>query len=38
MNMATLELNPAHPIVEKLKLMVEADGKAQATKDYGALL
>jgi len=38
MNQATLELNPSHPIIDKLKTMVEADESAPVTVEYGTLV
>jgi heat shock protein beta len=38
MNQATLEINPTHPIVLKLKALFEASPDAAPTKDFGYLL
>jgi len=38
MNQATLEVNPTHPIVLKLKALFEAAPDAAPTKDFGYLL
>jgi molecular chaperone HtpG len=34
----TLELNPGHPVMDKLKAMVEADAKAESIGEYAELL
>lgn len=34
----TLELNPEHPVMGKLKIMVEADSENQDVSEYGELL
>ena len=34
----TLELNPGHPVMDKLKSMIEADAKGEPVKEYAELL
>ena len=38
MNQAVLEINPKHPIIQDLELMVKGDKESQQTKNYASLI
>jgi len=38
MNQATLEVNPSHPIIAKLKAMIELNSAAPETDAFGSLV